>query len=66
MKCNSVYKNYLLIYKLDPFTRNQRICLFFEKDKDNILVDKVIGVLLEDIFIGKGYFKDKDKDYLVI
>ena len=52
---------------------------FFEKDKDNILVDIILGILLEDIFrepilqririkdilrIFKD--KDKDKDYLAI
>ena len=52
---------------------------FFEKDKDkdNILVDNILGILLEDIFRQLilqririkdilRIFKDKDKDYLII
>ena len=45
----------------------------FEKDKDNILVDSILGILLEDIFRqlilqririkdSLRIFKDKDKD----
>ena len=52
---------------------------FFEKDKDNILVDNILAILLEDIFrqlilqririkdiLGILKDEDKDKDFWVI